>query len=184
MTKYEYIHRLRQYLADYTGNIEEIIQNYTNIIEEMLDEGLTMDEVSQRLGTPGSLCEEIVQEFNLEYRKKVGLPTWAKVALIICAIFFAFPIFGLLLGLIATIFGLFVAIIGIIIGLFTASIAIWAVPTISILFKVVFGVFSLSSMVATGVILFYIGYGICCSILWVVKSIGNLFKQSFGGYVR
>lgn len=181
MTRAEYLSRLRANLENYYGDIAEIMVNYETIIDEMLGEGLSMQEIIGRLGSPAVLAEEIATEFNLEYKKKVGLPLWAKIILIVLGVMIFGPLLGglmgIFIGLIATIFGLMVGIIALVFSGLLMSLSIWFDPGLTLVFKLVFSVTSIAGTVSLAIIFYYACYGIIFFIKFVWKQLVILAKN-------
>lgn len=180
MNKYEYIYLLKNNLSYYEGNIDEIVQNYENIIDEMLDEGLSMEDITRRLGSPAVLAEEIVQELGLkytqEYRNQTSVPQWTRILLIICGVVLFIPASGVILGFLGTIFGLFVAAIGAVIGGLIGSFAIWAVPGMPVLLKLLISVTALCACIAVAIIIYFIAYGLLKITFWIFQKIRELIS--------
>lgn len=107
MTKEQYVLQLERQLAQYEGHIADIVGNYEQIIDELLGEGLPMDEVIHRLGTPPMLAIEIAEEFKLVYKVETRLSFGAKIGWIIFFIFFGLP---LLMTLFSMIFAMMITI--------------------------------------------------------------------------
>lgn len=174
MSKYDYIYRLRMNLSQYHGNIDEIIKNYETIIDEMLDEGLSMEQIIQRLGSPAVLADEIIDEFKLSYRKKTETPKWTSIILLICAIVFAFPIITIIITLLGSIFGTIIGAIG---GVFSSFI-IWGIPEASLLTKLTVSITSLASSISALIIWYFLMYWIiklCLKFVgWLKHTITNL----------
>jgi|GEM_PF-3313466 Protein of unknown function (DUF1700). len=188
MNKYEYIYLLKNNLSIYEGNIEEIIQNYENIIDEMLDEGLSMDDISRRLGSPAVLADEIAEELQLkhnqEYYNQTATPQWTKILLLICGIVLFIPGFSFVVGLIGAIFGFILAIIGLIFGGLVGSFSIWFVPTIPFALKMLGTVLLLSIVVSVSIALYFAIYGMLRLIMLIIRKIKELFTGGKRGVLQ
>ena len=184
MNKYEYIYLLQQNLQNYDGDIAEIIANYDNIINEMLDEGLSMDDIVRRLGSPAVLAEEIAEElglkFSSEYQQRTKLPTWSKVLLIVCAVILFFPLLGVFLGIIGTIIGFIFGIIGTLIGGLFGAFAIWVVPTLPVYLKLVITIAVLSACLSIAIILYFMTYGLYRFVAWAYEKLRELWARERG----
>lgn len=142
MTKQEYIQHLSRQLSYYQGNHQDIIDNYSDIIDELLDEGLTMQDIIQRLGRPASLVEEIADEFNLQYTeqtiKETSMPRWAKILLITVLMIILIPsILSIVFGAVGTLLGLALGVISILFGGVFSAGALWNFTGLSTGFKLI-----------------------------------------------
>ncbi|MGL5042315.1 MAG: DUF1700 domain-containing protein [Culicoidibacterales bacterium] len=181
MNKAEYLRRLDDYLRSYDGNTQEILDNYRTIIEELLGEGLSMKEIVERLGSPSSLCDEIVAEFNLTYNKKTAMPLWAKVILIVIALIFALPLMSLVISLIFTVISVCVGAIFLIGGLLFAavgaSLVVWFENDVSLLVKILMSIGSLSGFIALSIIVYFVINGGIDVIKFILRKIKALWTN-------
>ncbi|TLG75377.1 DUF1700 domain-containing protein [Culicoidibacter larvae] len=157
MTKEQYLGELQRHLSYYVYVDPSIIQGYKMNIDEMLDEGLTMNEVVERLGTPSQLANALAQEFDLVLRKKVGMPMWVKVILIICALPIILPFAFTAFMLVVTFFLILItfAITGI-----TSAIWCWFSVDYTIAFKILYSIMGVSATVAFSILTYFAGLGV------------------------
>jgi uncharacterized membrane protein len=71
MTKDKYLEKLLQHLNEFdTNEAFKHISEYENIIEEMLSEGLEMEEIKNKIGSPKELAQEIAEEYGYQLKTK------------------------------------------------------------------------------------------------------------------
>lgn len=178
MNKTEYIRRLAQQLAYYEGDHRDILDNYDNIIDELIDEGLSMQDIISKLGRPGSLAEDIAEEFQLTYteeaKQNTSMPHWAKRLLILAGILIFIP------TVLSIVFGISRAFIGIIIGVisfFTFGIfspnSLWNISGLSIGFRVLSTLTALTGIISALIITYFIFNWVLRLIRYIVISLRN-----------
>ncbi|GBU10407.1 hypothetical protein AwErysi_00230 [Erysipelotrichaceae bacterium] len=141
MSKKMYLDRLWSCLSQYEGDIAEQIANYEIIIDELLGEGLSMEQIVERLGTPAMLASEIADEFNFEYKKNEGMPKNLKIVLLIGGVFICLPFIGTIIGFLLAGLGIiiafFIGMLALIFGAIASTIFIWTDATTTMLFKTI-----------------------------------------------
>ena len=181
MTKEQYITRLREQLSYFEGDHTDIINNYDSIIDELIDEGLTMQDIIQRLGRPGVLAEDIAEEFELSYTQQsiqqIQMPLWARNLLIIAGLILVVPmILSLVLGAARILFGVVGGTLFILLSGFFRTGSLWG-SSLSMGYKFVLTTTSILGIVSALIMTYFLVY-------WLVQAgrmiIGS-FKPKQGG---
>lgn len=178
MNKSEYIRRLAQQLSYYEGNHQDILENYDSIIDELTDEGLSMQEIISKLGRPGSLAEDIAEEFELTYteetKRNISMPQWAKRLLIIVGILILIPsILSLVFGLTRTLISIFIGVLSFFtFGIFSAN-SLWTVSGLSTGFKTLSTMTALAGIISVIIITYFIIHWSMRLIQYIVQSLRN-----------
>lgn len=184
MTKQEYLSRLLHQLQYYEGDHSDILANYDSIIDELLNEGLTMDEINEKLGRPGTLVEDIAQEFNLVYteqtKKNTTLPNWAKTLLIVMLFIILIPtIFSLVFGSIGTLVSILVGVIYFLSsGVFGPGSA-WMMENTSTAYRLGGTITAIAGLISCIIITYFIIYWSVRLIKYIIEKIKT---SSHGGY--
>lgn len=183
MNKQEYMERLAHHLGYYQGDHAELLSNYDSIIDELIDEGLTMDDVIQKLGRPAVLAEEIAEEFDLpmteQMRKSTTMPSWAKTLLIVVGLIILVPsLLSIVLGAVGTLLSISIGMIAFLFGGVFTTASIWAIPTLTPLFKVVTTITALAAIVSSLIITYFALYWGSHLFKWLLKKSKELMKGS------
>lgn len=65
MTKEEYLDALRKDLEGKTTEVDSLVEDYRNYIDTLMEEGISIERICERLGTPAELSNEILQELRM-----------------------------------------------------------------------------------------------------------------------
>lgn len=182
MTKHEYMKQLKHQLSYYEGDHSELLSNHDSIIDELLNEGLSMDDVLEKLGKPSVLTEDIAEEFNLkvteQVRKETSLPSWAKLLLIVMILMIVIPvILSFVFGTIGTLLALVIGMVVFLFGGVFATASLWSVTGLTFGFKLLATVTSFAASISSLILTYFAIYWGIKVIKWLVRK----FKESTKG---
>lgn len=178
MTKQEYLNRLRDQLRYYEGNHQDIILDYDAIIDELTDEGLTMQDIIKRLGSPSVLADAIAEEFGLIYTqqtiKSTTMPLWARNVLIIAALVLIIPvIFSMVFAVVGSLVGVVVGILALLIGGIFATGGLWA-SSASLGYKLLLSGTGVLGLISALIITYFVIYWSTVLVRYLISLARNV----------
>ena len=139
MTKADFLQLLERALAQLPEEERQTnLEYYSELLDDMIEEGMTEEEATAKLGSPSQIAENILQEMPLgklvstRMKPKRG---WTPLAIVLVVV--GSPIWGplllaaavVVLALFASIWALGVAVVAVVVGL---AVAVVAAPIIAI----------------------------------------------------
>ena len=139
MTKADFLQLLERALAQLPEEERQAnLEYYSELLDDMIEEGMTEEEATAKLGSPAQIAENILQEMPLgklvstRMKPKKG---WTPLAIVLVVV--GSPIWGplllaaavVVLALFASIWALGVAVVAVVVGL---AVAVVAAPIIAI----------------------------------------------------
>ena len=139
MTKADFLQLLERALAQLPEEERRAnLEYYSELLDDMIEEGMTEEEATAKLGSPAQIAENILQEMPLgklvstRMKPKKG---WTPLAIVLVVV--GSPIWGplllvaavVVLALFASIWALGVAVVAVVVGL---AVAVVAAPIIAI----------------------------------------------------
>ncbi len=173
MSKQVFLDQLRLGLSGFPQKeIEERISFYDEMIDDYMEEGSSLQEALENVGSVDEIVAQAVKELSLtklvveKIKPKKKLVAWQKILIIV-----GFPLcFSLLIAVLAVALSLYLVICSLVVSLWSVQVALW--------------VTSLCSFVAGGINLFlgnslnavaFVGIGFLSAGLSVFTFLGCLF---------